>query len=429
MSTSTPVARFHQTYGHALRLAVRVHVGNFHREVDLSLPLTSAIAEVLPEILELAEAPQITRPWRASTVAGAALDMSAPLQATSLDHGHVLVLTPAEPVDAPIVRDSAEALVARTTGLGARGGVTAAALTAAAMTALLLVDATGPTLAVTAAAGLCAVTALWARHRHLLALAAVVLGGAAAGIFVAGESYPDDPTWTVLSACAAGAAGAVFFTAVGALPARLCAAVLTTLGLAGVAALFGGPATIVAGLVLLTAAPSLVTGLAGLEVPRLPTAGQDLSVADGHQADVDSRAARAQQLHDGVSAGAAAAVVPAVLTLGAGLAAQLLALAVAGATCLHAARHRPAVPAWALTAIGLSGLVAAALAAENRATVIVAAAAAALTISAVVFSHRFSTTSPTTAVWWERAELASVIAVLPLAAWAGGLFALIRGLG
>lgn len=428
MSTTTPAARFHQTYGHSLRLTVRVHVGSFHQEVDLSLPLTSAVAESLPEILALAEAPQITRPWRASTVGGAPLDMSVPVQMTSLDHGHVLVLTPAEPIDAPIIRDSAEALVARTTGLGAQGGITAAALTAAAMIAVLLFDA-NPTLALTAAAGVSSVAVLWARHRHGLATVTVMLAASAAGSFVAGGHFPEDPGWALITACGTGAAATVFFAGIGALPARVTAGLLTAAGLGLLAVLSGGAIVLVAGAILLSSTPSLVTTLAGLEVPRLPTAGQDLSIADGHQPDADARAGHAQKLHDGVSIGTAVGMVPAVVTLGTGLGPQLLALAIAGATLLHAARHRPVVPAWSLTCIGLTGLLGCALAADDRTTTIIAVSATVLTISAVAWADRFDTTSPTTAVWWERAELAAVIAVLPLAAWVGGLFALIRGLG
>lgn len=428
MTTSTPAARFHQTYGHCLRLTVRVHVGTFHRDIDLSIPLTSAIAEILPEVLALAEAPHITRPWRASTAAGAGLDMSAPLSTLSLDHGHVLVLTPAEPVDAPIIRDAAEALVARTTGLGARSGLTVASLTSAAMLAGLLIDVS-PALAFGGASVLLTITVLYARRRHALSLAAIVAASLAAGAYVSGNQLPDQWLWPVSAAAGTALVATVVFTLLDALGPRSAAALVTAPALLILAITAGPAATIVGGVILLTLAPGLVTGLAGLEVPRLPTAGQDLSIADGYQTDVDTRAVLAQKLLDGTCLGVGLLVVPSVVTLGAGLAPQLLCLAVAGATLLHAARHRPAVPAWSLTVIGLAALGATVLAADDRPTTLIAAGATALAATAVWWAGRIQDTSPTTAAWWERLELAAVIAVLPLAAWVGGLFAFVRGLG
>ena len=49
---------------------------------------------------------------------------------------------------------------------------------------------------------------------------------------------------------------------------------------------------VIAGIILLAAAPALTVATAGLKVPQLPTAGQDLAVSDAVQPDIDIRARR-----------------------------------------------------------------------------------------------------------------------------------------
>lgn len=442
MSTSLSDVR-----GHTIRLSVRIHVGVFVREIDLSLPAVSAISEMLPEITQLCGAPQITRPWRASTAAGQAIDMAVPLHATGLTHGSVIILSPAEPVDAPILRDSAEALVVHSRGSGAAGALTGAAAVGSVLVVILLAPFFGPSVGLAAGAATALLVLIWFRHRTLLAPVVVLLASAAAATFVLGDvSAAQDVEWAWVILAAAGTALACL-ALLGVLRAagiRFLAAATTFMVLASIACLgftlrADSPVAVaalgvVAGLVAISASPSIATTVAGLSVPRLPTAGQDLSVADGNQPDVDSRALRAGLVADGMALGTAAVMVPSILIVAAsgGLGPQLLSLATAGATVLHSARYRPTVPAYCLAATALSGLAGAAIAAAvspTTATLIIGVSTTVLTLSAVGWATRVSTIQPTTAVWWERLEIAAIVAALPLAAWVGGLFALVRGLG
>lgn len=430
---------------------MRIHVGGFHREVDLSIPASSAVAEILDEVLAIAEAPRISRPWRASTVAGLNVDMSLPLHLTELGHGSVLVLTPAVPIDAPIIRDSAEALVAQTTGGGARGALSTAAALASVLLSALLAPTIGWPGALAAGAAALLVLLIWQRHRTELSPVVVGLSTAAATLAVTGGEQPtaaSEWAWLLLAAVGTTLLGLVVVAALGAIATRVLACMATValllaascLGVLLPSSVPGFPVAaiasvaVVTGLVAIAASPSLVTTLAGLRVPQLPTAGQDLSIADGNQPDVDDRALNARRLADGVSLGTAIVLVIAALAVGTtgGLAAQLLTLAVAGATVLHAARHRSPVPAWSLAAITLASLAAVVLAAlvtPTITTLIIAGLSVVALFTAPLWASRVHTVDPTTVVWWERLELAALILCFPLAAWVGGLFALVRGLG
>ncbi|MGV3161083.1 hypothetical protein ACEE23_08365, partial [Corynebacterium sp. 32222D000AT] len=97
---------------HTVRVTVRVHAGNFRKEADLSLPVTGSLGEMIDDIGYMVDAPQLSKPWRASTAGGRGLDMAQPLAATRLTDGAVVILTPQEDTPAPVIRDSAEALVA-----------------------------------------------------------------------------------------------------------------------------------------------------------------------------------------------------------------------------------------------------------------------------------------------------------------------------
>ena len=124
-------------------------------------------------------------------------------------------------------------------------------------------------------------------------------------------------------------------------------------------------------MILLAGAPSFTTHLVGLKVPQLPTAGQALDVSDSVQDDVDQRADRAGLAYEGVCIGAAVAGLPALAFLAVMpvsstnlvtvLFAQLLCVALAGATVLHAVRHARVVSSWALTGLALAATAVAAI--------------------------------------------------------------------
>lgn len=431
---------------HVLRLTVRVHVGSHQREADLSLPVGSSLADALPEILELCSAPQISRPWRASSAAGVPIDQAVALHRTPLEHGSVVVLTPAEPVDAPIIRDSAEALAAaQGVGRGAVGAAQLASAVGAVVVAVLLSAVLDPPLALAAAAAVAVVVLAWRRKAVVLAPTAVALGAVAAAWYTAGgwPTEQSEAAWAVFAGLGAGAVIAAVTVILGALPARLGIALSALGALAAVASgasflpspTAAAGAVVLAGLVSIMLGPGLVTRWAGLDVPTVPTAGQDLGADDGVQHDSDARAARAGRFADGLMVGIAAAMVPAVLRVGwsGGGWAQALCLAVAGAVVMHAARHRSALPAWSLSTVGIAACIGVVLAAVQGTahpfTLIVAGLVVVAAVTAVVWAPQVSRLEPTTIVWWERAETVAVIAALPLAINQMGVFAMIRGLG
>mgnify|MGYP002719820568 CR=1 FL=1 len=83
---------------HIVRVTVRISVVAFHRDIDVTLPTSSTLAEVLPELARLVELPEVHRPWQATTAGGAVLDMHTPLYALKLHDGATVSLHPQEPL-------------------------------------------------------------------------------------------------------------------------------------------------------------------------------------------------------------------------------------------------------------------------------------------------------------------------------------------
>ena len=140
-------------------------------------------------------------------------------------------------------------------------------------------------------------------------------------------------------------------------------------------------------------------------------------------------------MHAGIVSGIACLVVPALLSVAStgDIFAQMVCLAVAGAVCLHAARHHHNVAVWALLLVVAAAVVAVGISvwvglqqpfAIGVATVVGLAAAA-----SPLWVPRIRDIEPTTMVWLERAESLAVAACLPLALQVMGVFAMIRGLG
>ena len=428
---------------HALRVTVRVHVGAFHRETDLSLPLSTTLADALPEILELCRAPGISRPWRMTTAAGLPLDMAAPLLRSPLEHGSVLILTPMEPVDAPIVRDSAEALASV---VGNRRGAVGAAQLVSVLGVLGVVGLLSLVLPWSAACALGAVLALvlvlWLHDAHVLSVGALALSALAGGLSVGPDSQPD-VSWALVAGVGSGLSMTFVLSILGSLPVRV-GAVLMVLGL-GLLAVAGGlalgtwtavsAAVLALVLLIILVGPSLATSWAGLRVPVLPTAGQDLAASDVEQPDVHDRATRAVHIADGLSVGLVVCGVPAALALGweGSVWAQLTCVTFGGAVLLHAARHLSPVPAWSLSLVGSAALAGAMLAvvagAPHPGQIVLTVLLVAVAVTAVVWAPQVRFLEPTRMVWLERAETVSIIAAVPLLVHMMGVFALIRGLG
>ena len=438
---------------HVLRLTTRFQIGTYLREADVALPAGSTLAEVIPEIVTLVGAPRISRPWLATTAAGSPLDPAVPLHQTSLDHGSVVVLSPRHEGEFPVIRDSAEALAESGAGSVARG--LAAAGSVAGTLALLAGAAAhlpwSQALALAAVAGL----AMLVAHPPTRAPAPLILALTAAGAGAtvleaarpAGRTEPATLGWAVLAGAAAAAAALLLLVVLGCIGHRAAAATATLLGLGSIGAVgaflpahAAAPATaaaallLAAGVVLVGQIPGLAIRVAGLRVPHLPTAGQDLGAADREEGDVGRRARRARRLHEGAALGAAAALTPALVVIGihGGGFAQALCVAVLGSVTLHAVRHRQAVASWSWMLVGLAAGVAVTLAAAQPGHPVQWAVALAVVVpllTAPLWAPRVPDLEPTALVWWERAESLALAAALPLAAHLAGLFVLIRGLG
>lgn len=435
---------------HSIHVTVRIHAGQTRKEADVSLPLSSSVGEVLGELLVLVDVPPAPILWRATTAAGKTISMTTPLDRTSLEDGSVLVLSPDAPAPAPIVRDAAEALAAETsatqlTGLAGVWGV-AGLIAVGALLAAALSSTIG--CAVTAIVGL--VLATWTRRGSLLATAHVAAG--LAGALATGAPVAAGPPGTTIPAAplvgAAAAVGAVavlsHLVRIGGLRDRVSATTWCLLVLVGLL----GPAPLLAATVgLLAAAPLLTTRIAGLRVPQLPTAGQDLSVSDEEPTDNSLKARRAGQAYEGIAVGCALAGIPSLLLVALDahadatvVVSQALCVCIAGGVIVHAARHARPVAAWALGIYGLAAAGAAVtvplrewqlLTAPATGTWVLSVIAGLIVVamlSVPVWAGTLRQIEPTTIVWFERAEALALAACLPLAAHVAGLFEFIRGL-
>lgn len=442
---------------HIVRVTVRISADTTHRDIDVALPTASTLAEVLPELSRLIDVPQIDRPWAASTAAGAPLDLYTPLHKLRLFDGSVITFHPAQPPSPPVVRDAAESLTATAAGAREVAGLdVAAGAVGAACIGVLACGAAGAPFAC-AAVALVAFAVAVAAERPATAASVFRLVpaavGAAAGLWVAGPRAEwvagTDPALGALASAATAATVAAVGAALGlaghgTVTCYLTCALLVAAGAAG--AWFPAPLAppaivILAGLFTVMATPSVATRAAGLHIPRIPTAGEEFASADGYQADVDRRSARAIDIAAAMTCGVAACVVPALAALalsvaGAGRSpgwAFALSLSTAGAVALHALRHHYPAPRVALAAIALAAALACAYIAarapgSHPAMTLATVGAALLAASAPLWAPHLAKLEPTTVVWFERAETAAIIAAVPLAVQLTGIFAAIRGL-
>lgn len=427
-------------------MTVRVSAVSFHRDIDLVLPTSSTFAEVLPELATFVDLPRIHRPWEASTVGGAPLDMHTPLHKLKLRDGAVIVLRPQESIEPPVVRDAAESLAAAAVGtrdttglahLASFAGVLGLAVLAGMFTSLPVALGVGA-LAVFALAVLSRSTALFA---PLPGVAAISVACWVAGLPGAWE--PVDVALGVFAGAATACALVVLGAVLGlagpfASACTVTLSVLLSIGACGVwlpSTQAPAALTVLAGLLTVLSTPAVATRAAGLKVPRVPTAGEAFATADGYQPDVDERSQRAITLVAAISCAVAASMLPALFAIAWAGGAWVCALSVctAGALGIYATRHHYPVPRAALVTAGLGAVCACALAVartDNPHPVAIAVAllATLTAATAVLWVRNVPELEPTTVVWFERAETAAIIAALPLALHVAGLFALIRGL-
>ena len=475
---------------HHLRLTIRIHAESFHKEADVALPLSSSLGELMAELTDLVDAPAIASPWRAGTASGRAIDLTAPLAATPLAEGSILVLAPREERPAPVIRDAAESLAAQS-----RDDTTSAIPIVWAWTGLAAAFAVAWVLSLpaVACAGLAIAAFVLALRTRALSLVMLTLAaGAASG-------------WTLISPALADAPYAALTTSATLLAAllachltrlstvRITSGALTIAGLVLIAAVSyllpglsgnsgigtshgtaAAAGTVIAGVIVLATAPALTIATAGLKVPQLPTAGQDLAVSDELQPDVDDRATRAGYAYEGICCAIALCLIPALIALsftgtgtlvatdgtvneagdasigsriavlfGTGLTGlgfvQALYVSVAGTVVMHATRHGRVLASWALMLVAMVACLTACLCAVHAiaadglagawAPTVVAALLLTAMLSAPLWTAKMSEVEPTTIAWFERIESLTIAACLPLAAHLAGIFELIRGLG
>lgn len=449
-----------------LRVSLCFMVGEFSREVDVAVPRQASLLELLPRCSQLCQAPRISKPWQASTIAGQPLDMGSPVGEIGLADGDTVMVHPRAELRAPIVRDSAESLAATAQGPRSQRQLTAVVFAAQMSLALVTAGVSWWWLAFALAAVLGAMVVPWRRELHAVALISVLFAGLAAGCAVAWGLRPtgsptqvwtdvsaSDAAWALLSGVAVAVLVLVLMILYRALSTQSIAAFVTAAVLivlassalalpsASLHSSFAG-AIIALGVLGLALAPMLATKFSGIPIPRLPTAGQELAVSDNTGARTRSAeektlalARRTHAVHAGIVSGIASLVAPALLCVAFNgeIFAQMLCLAVAGAVCLHAARHHHDLAVWALLLVVATAVVAVGIsvwAGLQQAFALGVAIAVGLAAAASpLWVPKIRDIEPTTMVWLERAESLAVAACLPLALQVMGVFAMIRGLG
>ena len=462
---------------HTLRLTVRIELFDASTSIDLTIPTSSSLAEIIDEILAIANLPTNPAPWCATTVAGQELDPTIPLAQCHLTQGDILVISPITETPTPVVRDAAELLENLTQATPPPiGTVFCAGL--AGLLGLILLVATLPgvplilrlLIPVVAALGML----LWTRK---LFFTPITVGGISLTTLIAIAGPPTLPTgahmsdsqfarmWALTCACA----GIVlivstllfrFIT-----PHISTISTLITIGssliIMAVGACFYHPplialtdptwswlvnaaALVVAvGIITLAFSPLLSIKIAGVRVPQLPTSGQDLSISDANQTDTPRRALLAQHILDGIMIGLGCVLSPAIIVVCGWAPQRNFSFALAVCMCLslvvHAHRHHGSPRTWSLWIPAMAAACGTALSASPHLIDSTAPPAhpgliiAAFLVSTIVFTapgwaKHLTDLEPTTVVWVERAELLSIAACLPLALHLVGLFSLLRGI-
>lgn len=438
-----------------LHLTVRLEApGTHRRQADLALPAHSSVAEILGEVLDLLHAPSISAPWQPTTTAGTVLDATAPLSVLPLTHGDILVLRPFADTPEPLVVDTAEALVS--VPLPHPATHLSAAATGAGLVGFVwwcwtlphhqwLAFASGALACVTLLALATRFALSSPVSRWVLASGTPIPAGCAAWAYVtSGDDGRGALLVAGLTAVAAMACACVAVQVVSYCPAMInaCWGTVLFVLLCGVAA-FGlaphdlwlaGPAAACVGfsLVLLIVVPSFAVHIAGCSVPRLPSAGEDFTVADSGSppAQTQTSARIAVLLLDGMVLGLSfsgcAGIAAACVLCPPGSAPYVAALcaATSAAVGFHAIRHRSPWSTWALWVWALMCLVCSVATLPLVGFLLVAGC-----LSCVLWAGRVPEFTPTLVCWFERLEAFAIAVALPLAAHVAGLFVAIRGLG
>lgn len=444
--------------------------------VDISVPRSSALVEVIPDILSLAGVEAGTTPWQSITASGVRIDASAPLHATSLTDGAVVLLRPRQASKAPVVRDSAETLAQSSKASLPPRGIATATEALGIMGCVFLImriDALGPpAFRWLILCGLAMLAYVWTRN-PLVLTAFSGFCAFAAGSFVVpfsvSEAGASDIAAAVLAADIALIAGSLSLHVLASrrLPRTITASyekpidhlrtlsaiisfALSTSPVAAAGWLYQFPesqphgwflgaasAVVACALTVIVLAPTVAVKLAGVEVPRLPSAGEDLSVADSQTSPqwLEHQARKSLLLLEGIVVGASASAAPALLVIGY-LAngngfAFVLCICVIICTAAHSHRHATGVSVWMLWLISLGGILGLSLATDVSVQwlVIIPLSVSLCALTASFWAKLLSRFTPVTALWIGRCEALALAAVFPLSCQLMGVFSLIRGLG
>lgn len=429
---------------HVVRLTLRLDIGQHHSAIDVTLPSSSSLAEVLPELIDIIDAPPTSSPWQFTTVSGLPLDKYAPLHHADLADGSIVVMRPETAAEPPVVRDAAEALVAQAGASSRAPDVDhAAALVMSLGLVALLATVIPLPIASGVSALLLTLLGIYTAGQGLI-IAAVIGSGLASGLWVwGGENNAPAIALASVVACVTSlvATGcAAYFRLIGTRLTTTTATACLVIIAGCLGAWLPGESASAAlsalvSLLIIMAVPGLATQLAGLSIPRVPTAGEPLPDAHDHQPDVDRRALAAHRISDGMYMGVTLGMVPGLVqfVLRGGEWTWLLCLCLAGAIVIHASRHVAPIARISLMTLAIvaAGVGTVALTRDDVHPALLGAGilVALVAIAAPLWAGRVSQLEPTTVVWFERAEQAAIIAVIPLAIHVAGIFALIRGLG
>ncbi|MHA2788094.1 type VII secretion integral membrane protein EccD [Corynebacterium sp. S7] len=425
-------------------MTIRLDIGGHHSSADMALPSSSTLNELLPELAVLLALPESDQPWEFTSAAGAVFNADTPLHSLELRDGSIIVVRPKTEAATPVVRDAAESLVARAHGLAETKGLDTLASLAGIVAGAILMSSLIPVAFALLAAAIVATLLAVYTHRQALYVAAILAGGAAPGLWVAGDSLAPRTLGIGLLVAIASSSVLLFAARMtGVVSSRVTATLAASFLVigSGVIGLWlpgeAAPAaiSILIALLLVMVAPGLGTRLSGLKIPRVPTAGEELPNANDHQPDVDERAQCAKLIADGLLLGTCIGLVPGLVVLaitGGGWAWGLL-LCTAGALAVHGSRHHFPIPRAALTVTVLLAVIAASVAITasdaHPVLVVITLLIAVIPISSPLWSKYVSELEPTTVVWFERAEQVAIIAVIPLAMHVAGFFSMIRGVG
>ncbi|MDN5857735.1 MAG: type VII secretion integral membrane protein EccD [Pseudonocardia sp.] len=431
--------------------------------VDVALPADVPVADLVPMLLELVGEPRADglrpAPWRLSGAAGGSLPAEATLDELAVPDGEMLRLAPvSRPPPPPVFDDPVDALAASAADAPALGGrFGSGALLTVAVAAAGICAAAGPGSPASAlVAGLAAVAALWGAGwlaarpppapaaARTAALLAVPVAGAAGWTALPAMAPNGLLTNLLLAVAAAGVAATVAQVVV-----RVVAPALITVVVAAVAGCCGligirvgaGPQAAATAIAVFALAcgpilPRAAIRLAGLPRPVSPD-DPEPDDAGLSPAELTERATLARGYLGGLAGGCAVAtaggaVACATLDLSAdGWVGATFAAAAVAALALRSRAYADTVPARATVICALTGGVglAAALGVLGGAAVWTGLAMLVpCAVGVLVLGRATAPVSPVTRRVVDMVEGALVVAAIPLALGAMGLYAIVRGL-